>query len=116
MHLVATLDDYGKPAWIAAMILGFIVWWPVGLGVLAYLIWSGRMGCGHNKTAWREYFTSEARRFGGGFGPGSTSGLNRILMTRCRSHGRDRSEGMKYRAKVAASSCRAATAGLSLAS
>ena len=69
MHLVATLDDYGKPAWIAAMILGFIVWWPIGLGVLAYLIWSGRMGCGQ-KTAWREYFTSEARRFGGGFGPG----------------------------------------------
>jgi hypothetical protein len=66
MHLVATLDDYGKPAWIAAMILGFIVWWPIGLGVLAYLIWSGRMGCG-NKTAWREYFNEEARRFRGGF-------------------------------------------------
>jgi hypothetical protein len=67
MQLVATLDDYGKPAWIAAMILGFIVWWPIGLGVLAYLIWSGRMGCG-NKKAWREYFNTEARRFGGGFG------------------------------------------------
>ena len=66
MNLVATLDDYGKPAWIAAMILGFIVWWPIGLGVLAYLIWSGRMGCGHKK-AWREYFTDEARRFGSGF-------------------------------------------------
>jgi hypothetical protein len=66
MHLVATLDDYGKPAWIAAMILGFIVWWPVGLGVLAYLIWSGRMGCSGDKTAWRQYFTSEARRFSGG--------------------------------------------------
>jgi hypothetical protein len=67
MQLVATLDDYGRPAWIAAMILGFIVWWPIGLGVLAYLIWSGRMGCG-NKKAWREYFTDEARRFGGGLG------------------------------------------------
>jgi uncharacterized protein DUF2852 len=66
MHLVATLDDYGKPAWIAAMILGFIVWWPIGLGVLAYLIWSGRMGCG-NKKAWREYFNDEARRFRAGF-------------------------------------------------
>ncbi len=65
MNLVATLDDYGKPAWIAAMILGFIVWWPIGLGVLAYLIWSGRMGCGHKK-AWREYFNEEARRFRGG--------------------------------------------------
>ena len=66
MHLVATLDDYGKPAWIAAMILGFIVWWPIGLGVLAYLIWSGRMGCGH-KAAWRDYFADEARRFRSGF-------------------------------------------------
>ena len=66
MQLVATLDDYGKPAWIAAMILGFIVWWPVGLGVLAYLIWSGRMGCCGNKKDWRQYFTDEAKRFGGG--------------------------------------------------
>lgn len=64
MNLVATLDEYGKPAWITAMILGFIVWWPIGLGVLAYLIWSGRMGCG-NRTAWRDYFATEARRFGG---------------------------------------------------
>jgi hypothetical protein len=65
MQLVATLDEYGKPAWITAMIVGFILWWPVGLGVLAYLIWSGRMGCG-NKTQWKNYLTSEARRFGGG--------------------------------------------------
>jgi len=66
MQLVATLDDYGKPAWIIAMILGFIIWWPIGLGILAYLIWSGRMGCGH-KTAWRDYFNEEARRFRGSF-------------------------------------------------
>ena len=71
MQLVATLDDYGKPAWIAAMILGFIVWWPIGLGVLAYLIWSGRMGCCGNKKAWRQYFTDEAKRFGGGPGTGN---------------------------------------------
>ena len=71
MQLVATLDDYGKPAWIAAMILGFIVWWPVGLGVLAYLIWSGRMGCCGNKKDWRQYFTDEAKRFGGGPGTGN---------------------------------------------
>ena len=71
MHLVATLDDYGKPAWFAAMILGFIVWWPVGLGVLAYLIWSGRMGCCGNKKDWRQYFTDEAKRFGGGPGTGN---------------------------------------------
>ena len=37
------LDDRGKPAWIAAMVLGFIVFWPVGLAILAYMIWSKRM-------------------------------------------------------------------------
>ena len=73
MHLVATLDEYGKPAWITAMIVGFILWWPVGLGVLAYLIWSGRMGCG-NRTAWRDYLTTEARRFSGGVGPFRSTG------------------------------------------
>jgi hypothetical protein len=43
---VATLDDYGKPAWIGVMVVGFILFWPVGLAILAYLLWSGRMGCG----------------------------------------------------------------------
>jgi hypothetical protein len=66
MQLVATLDEYGKPAWITAMIVGFVLWWPVGLGILAYLIWSGRMGCCGNRVAWRQYFADEARRFGGG--------------------------------------------------
>ena len=46
--VVATLDDYGKPAWIAVMVLSFILFWPVGLAILAYLIWSGRMGCGRH--------------------------------------------------------------------
>ena len=45
MELAAKLDDYGKPAWIVVMILGFILFWPLGLAILAYLIWSGRMGC-----------------------------------------------------------------------
>lgn len=43
--VVATLDDWGKPAWIAVMIVGFILFWPVGLAILGYLLWSGRMGC-----------------------------------------------------------------------
>lgn len=41
----AWLDDKGKPAWIAAMVLGFVLVWPVGLALLAYMIWSGKMGC-----------------------------------------------------------------------
>ena len=37
------LDDKGKGAWIAAMVLGFILFWPIGLALLAYMIWSKRM-------------------------------------------------------------------------
>ena len=37
------LDDKGKGAWIAAMVIGFIAFWPVGLALLAYMIWSKRM-------------------------------------------------------------------------
>ena len=44
--VVARIDDFGRPAWIALMVIGFIVFWPIGLAILAYLIWSGRMGCG----------------------------------------------------------------------
>jgi hypothetical protein len=39
----AWLDDKGKGAWIAVMVLGFIVFWPIGLAFLAYMIWSKRM-------------------------------------------------------------------------
>src|SRR5579859_4710600 len=45
MGLVAKLDDIGKPAWITLMVLGFIIHWPIGLAILAYIIWSGRMNC-----------------------------------------------------------------------
>jgi hypothetical protein len=40
------LDERGKAAWLTAMVLGFIFFWPLGLGILAYMIWSKRMfGC-----------------------------------------------------------------------
>lgn len=51
MEIAARLDDLGKPAWIALMVVGFILFWPVGLAVLAYLIWSGRMGCWRRRHA-----------------------------------------------------------------
>lgn len=55
MHLVERLDDIGKPAWIALMIVSFIIWWPIGLAALAFLLWSGRMGCGcHGHMSWQE--------------------------------------------------------------
>ena len=45
MTLAERIDEYGKPAWITLLILSFIVFWPLGLFVLYYMIRSGRMGC-----------------------------------------------------------------------
>jgi hypothetical protein len=45
MNLAGQLDDIGKPAWIGLTIVSFIVFWPLGLVVLGYLIGSGRMAC-----------------------------------------------------------------------
>jgi hypothetical protein len=75
--IAARLDDIGKPAWIALMILGFIFFWPVGLAVLAFLIWSGRMGCwkhrGHGR--WHnEGIHEAASRWLGGERRQATSG------------------------------------------
>ncbi len=41
------LDERGKPAWIVATVLGFIFFWPIGLALLAYMIWSKRMFAGN---------------------------------------------------------------------
>jgi len=54
MGFAARLDDFGRPAWIALTVLGFIFCWPVGLAVLAFTAWSGRMGCGHSSERWQE--------------------------------------------------------------
>jgi hypothetical protein len=45
MPIVAKLDELGRPAWIALMVLGFVAWWPAGLAILAFIIGSGRMSC-----------------------------------------------------------------------
>jgi hypothetical protein len=46
MHaLAAQLDDIGKPAWIGVTVASFILFWPLGLVLLGYLIGSGRMAC-----------------------------------------------------------------------
>lgn len=37
------LDEKGKGAWIAVMVLGFVFFWPIGLALLAYMIWGKNM-------------------------------------------------------------------------
>ena len=40
------LDARGRGAWIAAMVLGFIFVWPVGLMLLAYMIYASKFSSG----------------------------------------------------------------------
>lgn len=56
----AWFDARGRGAWIALMVVSFIFVWPLGLAVLAYLIWSKRMfahhghgHCHHHRAAYR---------------------------------------------------------------
>jgi hypothetical protein len=89
MPIVEKLDEYGKGAWIAFAVLGFIVFWPLGLATLAFLFWSGRMGCGMGGADRYEHrmnrLQSKMERlkermggreggFGGGWGRGPSSG------------------------------------------
>ncbi len=56
------LDARGKGAWIAATVLAFIFFWPAGLALVAYLIWSKRMfngKCAHRNQMSR--YSSRAR-------------------------------------------------------
>lgn len=56
------LDARGKGAWIAATVLAFIFFWPAGLALVAYLIWSKRMfngKCAHRNQMSR--YSSHAR-------------------------------------------------------
>jgi hypothetical protein len=39
------LDERGRWAWIAATVVAFVLFWPIGLALLAYIVWSKRMTC-----------------------------------------------------------------------
>ena len=75
------------PAWIVLLILGFIVWWPIGLALLFFTLGSRRMSCmarydGRHAARWQEkmermqYKMDRMRgrmeRGGWGFGPPSS--------------------------------------------
>ena len=59
MEIIGKIDELGKGAWIALMVLSFIVFWPVGLALSFFLLWSGRMGFGaHCSRRWRHRMRS----------------------------------------------------------
>ena len=66
MVLVDKLDEIGKPAWIALIVLGFMAWWTVGLLALAFFLGSGRMGCSYRHGGnWQAHWQSKMERMQG---------------------------------------------------
>jgi hypothetical protein len=78
LNVEGWLDQRGKKAWIAAMILGFVFFWPLGLATLFYMIWSKRMfgrSCRHHHHEHGHKFgRGFAQGFGGPFSPMRSSG------------------------------------------
>jgi hypothetical protein len=84
MPIAARIDEFGKPAWIVLMILGFWAWWPLGLVILAFIIGSGRMGCWnhHGMNRWQDKMDRMRSNMRSGvdwWGTGSASSGNRAF-------------------------------------
>ena len=47
----STTYDLPTPIWIALAVLGFILFWPLGVVILFYMIWSGKMKCRNGRLA-----------------------------------------------------------------
>lgn len=56
------LDERGRSAWIALTVVGLVVFWPIGLALLAYVIWSKRMRC--NRWGQHRHFGHHGGRTG----------------------------------------------------
>jgi hypothetical protein len=87
MPIVSKLDELGTGAWIALNIIGFMVWWPLGLGLLAFTIGSGRMSCWNRNsmTRWQDKIdrmqskVDRMRDVGGGWWGETPSSGNRAF-------------------------------------
>jgi hypothetical protein len=74
MGIAARIDDMGRPAWIGLLIVSFFVFPPLTLVIIAYLIWTGRMGfkLGQNgapgqwQSQWQNRMQQRARSWGCG--------------------------------------------------
>ena len=62
----AWLDSHGRKAWIAAMVAGFVLFWPVGLALVLYMTATGKwsMGRGERQGRGLQGFGGMARRTG----------------------------------------------------
>jgi hypothetical protein len=67
MAIAERLDEYGKGAWIALTVLGFCVFWPLGLATLVFLMCSGRTRAWKMESRGRWYNTQGNCGWGGGW-------------------------------------------------
>ena len=49
------LESSWHPGWIAVTILGFLIWWPIGLALLFFTLGSRKMSCWshHDRDRWQ---------------------------------------------------------------
>jgi len=59
---------------ILLTVLGFMLWWPLGLAMLAFTIWSKNMCWSHGSDHWQRKMERMRDRFGGGFAYTPSSG------------------------------------------
>ncbi len=60
MTTATAANDLPKPMWIAIMVAGFVLFWPAGLAILAYLIGSGRIMCRGKLRRWGAEWTGRS--------------------------------------------------------
>ncbi|WP_135505687.1 DUF2852 domain-containing protein [Roseovarius aestuariivivens] len=64
LRIETWLDDKGTPAWIAVLVLTLILAWPLGLALLAYMIWSRKMTCTSRRSTSGRHSMSSTRPSG----------------------------------------------------
>jgi hypothetical protein len=74
-HRLHMLDSPWHPGWIAVTVLGFLIWWPIGLALLLFTLGSRKMGCWNHQDHWQskmERMRNRMERRGFPFGPPSS--------------------------------------------
>lgn len=77
VHRPHMLDSPWHPGWIAVTVLGFIIWWPIGLALLLFTLGSRKMGCWSSQDRFAnkmERMRGRMERGGFGFGGPPSSG------------------------------------------
>lgn len=65
MHTAIIKPQWG-PLTIALMVLGFVLWWPIGLAILAYILWGEMFGGSAEKA---QGFVNRSRSWAENCGP-----------------------------------------------